>query len=581
MNPSRKIRSLKTRNASAAIAAISLGIFSVQAEPEKAAGDQEPPPEQGENAEPFLGALDLSDGRRSKLKEELETLHSGAEGPVWPEAFTREITANNAETIRQLLTKHGFKAEDLKWIEKLPEGSAADMRTSVLILHTRQLLNQGPARFEGHWSKWNEGDTPGSGPDAEKKEVSEIQQMAAEAGDDPGKVLESFVPKNRIYRRLQEHLTEVEANMQKLQKEFVSMPPVEEGKVVNVGDSYQGVDLLTRRLKEEGYMDGTPSSAPEGKDAEDKSAEGGVYTEEMAEAVKRFQERHARAVDGIIGPNTLAELNRSPEQELDILRINLHRARILPDKPGERFVIANVPSTTVHAFEENNEKPVLGMKTIVGESVRDNQTPMFRDIMEKLEFGPYWNVPNSIASEEIVPKARNNHSYLASNNYEIVSSYGSSETVSVSADALSKVESGALLIHQKPGPKNALGSVKFLFPNDYAIYLHDTPQDSLFAEAERDFSHGCIRVEKPADLAEWALSPQGWDRSKVEQALKSGENKTVALDNKVNVYIVYLTAYPSWDENDKRQVDFHPDLYKFDEKLLADSVSAEEEKKEQ
>ncbi len=201
--------------------------------------------------------------------------------------------------------------------------------------------------------------------------------------------------------------------------------------------------------------------------------------------------------------------------------------------------------------------------------------------MEKLEFGPYWNVPNSIASEEIVPKARNNHSYLASNNYEIVSSYGSSETVSVSADALSKVESGALLIHQKPGPKNALGSVKFLFPNDYAIYLHDTPQDSLFAEAERDFSHGCIRVEKPADLAEWALSPQGWDRSKVEQALKSGENKTVALDNKVNVYIVYLTAYPSWDENDKRQVDFHPDLYKFDEKLLADSVSAEEEKKEQ
>ncbi len=587
MKPIRITPSKKARNASAVIAALSLGILSVQAEPEKAEENENSSQQQQENAETLFGALDLSENRRSKLKKEMETLHSGTEEKVWPESFVQKITADNAQIIRQLLTKQGFKEEDLKWIDQLPEGADADKRTSVLILHTRQLLSEGPASFEGHWEKWNEGDTPGSEPDQEEKEVSEIKQLAADAGDDPAKLLESFVPKNKVYRILQESLAGMEGDLDKLKQEFVKMPPVEEGKVVNPGERYQGVELLARRLKDEGYMDGEPSQDDEKTDNESQSSEaegdetgGGVYTEEMAEAVKRFQKRHGRAVDGIIGPNTLAELNRSPEQEIDILRINLHRARILPDDPGKRFLLVNVPSTTVHAFEGSADKAALSMKTIVGESVRDNQTPMFRDVMETLEFGPYWNVPVSIASDEIVPKARDNHGYLADNNYEIVSSYGASDSVSVSSGALDKVASGELLIHQKPGPENALGSVKFLFPNDYAIYLHDTPQDSLFSETERDFSHGCIRVEKPADLAEWVLAPQGWDRAKVEDALKSGENQTVGVENKVNVYIIYLTAYPSWDENNSRTVSFHPDLYNFDKKLLPGTDDAKESDQE-
>ncbi len=501
-----------------------------------------------ERVEPMLEALDLSEERKGKLVEELEELHSGEYGEVeLPDFGDRE----GAEKIRGFMVLHGFTPQALRWLDEDANG----LTSAVRILHARRLLREGPPELEGHWPKWNEGDVPGKESDKEKSAaVADLTDVSAEDGD---ALLESFVPKNAIYEQLQKHFSDMEKNLEKLQDAFEEIPPIQEGEIVKSGESYEGAEVLARRLKEEGYFD---------SDAE--GAAGTIFTEDLSEAVKRFQQRNGRAADGILGPNTLTELNRSPEDELEVLRINLHRARLLPDEPGERHIIVNIPSTQVFAFE-GESSPKLQMKVIVGKTVSEQQTPVFRDVMETLEFAPPWNVPISIAKRDIVPKARENAGYLEQNRYEIVADFGADEAVSVSSDALSRVEDGELFIRQKPGPGNSLGNVKFLFPNDYAIYLHDTPKGELFEESERDFSNGCIRVEDPAALAEYVLGPQGWDKSKVEDKLDNEETEVVEVENPLNVYIIYLTAFPEWDDDGSPTIRVYPDLYELDGKLLA------------
>lgn len=473
--------------------------------------------------------------------------------------------------MRQVLGRHGFLPDELDWIDEIPEELTPEARGLVIALHARQLLLAGPEKIEKQWTKWDEGETPGSDPD-EKKKPATLPLPAA--GEDVKTVLESFAPKNVVYRSLHSSFVQMGEDLEKLRAEFIPIPPIEEGEIVKLGDTYKGVPILTRRLTEEGYYDDRhPVADAEGKDKESPES---LYTEKLAEAVKRYQEHYGREVDGILGPNTLAELNRSPDQQYALLRLNLHRSRMLPDEPGERYLIVNIPSTQVLAFSKS-EKPVLEIKTIVGKAIRERQTPVFRDVMTIIEFEPPWNVPVSIAGRTIVPNARKNSGYMERNNYEIVPSYGSSSPRPVNSGTLSQVESGSLLVQQKPGPKNALGSVKFLFPNDYAIYLHDTPAGELFEEAQRDFSNGCIRVEKPAELAEFVLGPQGWNRQRVEEALELTETKRVEVENPVNVYIIYLTAFPNWDETDERKVRFHPDLYGHDKDHIPAADAGKEE----
>jgi L,D-transpeptidase YcbB len=505
-----------------------------------------------ERAKPLLEKLELSDAREQKLLEELSELQK--DGWSWPEKLRRETGAGGA--LQQFMKEHGFREEELSWIHKLNQQKENGLSTSVALLYTRMLLREGPADFENIWPKWDEGDTPGFEAEEEKRSVTALRELAKDSRD-LSALLQQLLPKNHVYRTLQQNYATMSRNIERLKQDFVAIPEIENAKVVNVGDTYAGIPQLKHRLAEEGFLG--PGGGAEKEN---------TYTEEISEAVKRYQAHYGRAADGILGPNTLAELNRGPAKELELLRVNLHRARLLPDSPGERHIVVNIPSKRVFVFS-GSDKPALAMKAIVGRAVRDRQTPVFRDIMEVLEFGPYWNVPVSIATRDILPKARNDISYLQRNNYELVSNYEASETVTPSSSALSRVSSGDLLIRQKPGQQNALGRVKFLFPNDYAIYLHDTPKGELFEEAERDFSSGCIRVEKPAELAEWVLKPQGWDRSKVEEKLDNAEGERVQVEQPVNVYLVYFTAFPTWDEADKRQVRFYPDIYDRDDKLLA------------
>ena len=315
---------------------------------------------------------------------------------------------------------------------------------------------------------------------------------------------------------------------------------VPEGKSKKPGEKESAARLtaLRERLKVEGLVDSAGASSDNGGE----TAEPSTYDHELAGAVAQYQAHHGIVVDSILGTETVESLNVPVEYRVGQLAANLERYRWLPRHLGSDYILVNVPAFRLIAYDSTG--PALEMKVIVGSEYEDKNTPVFSDSMHYVVFRPYWNVPDKIAEKEIYPKLAADSSFLERNNYEFFR------------------DGGKQRIRQKPGPKNALGLVKFLFPNDFNIYLHDTPDDQLFAKDIRAFSHGCIRLEKPAEMAQWVL---GWTPEEVRQAMEDGpDNKTVTLDEKIPVYIVYFTAYL----RDGRLF-FGNDLYKRDDKLVA------------
>jgi murein L,D-transpeptidase YcbB/YkuD len=546
-----------------------------------AAYSQEPLPQNPslpEQAASVLETMKLCDRRRAEIVSELKKFNL-----TWPESISNSLQGPEGTTrVKNFLSQHGFVPDDFRWLELIPNNTPADLRTSLIALQARELLQEGPEKYQDQWPHWKKDAPTRPGQKQDKQEKSILHDLAQSNPADADAFLSSLAPKNLVYQILQKKFVEMERDQEKLRAEFIPIPPIKD--IVKPGEEYRGASILARRLTEEGYLTLTPplptEAAQEKPDvanpSESPKQDQPIYTVEMADAVKLFQQRHDRKVDGILGPDTLEELNRSPDQEREILRLNLHRARMLPDEPGERHVIVNIPSTRLVAFS-GSEKPVLDMKTIVGEDIRKHQTPVFRDVIETVEFCPYWNVPPSIAEKEIVPKALKNRAFFERDRYEIVSNYESGKTLPATGGNLSAAASGRLFIRQMPGPENALGRVKFLFPNNFNVYLHDTPKGQLFNEAERDFSHGCIRVERPDDLAEFVLGPEGWDRGRILETMDSGQNQQVKLQNPIPVYIIYLTSFPAWDDKDGRKVRFHPDLYRQDKALLPDTKAPKKE----
>jgi murein L,D-transpeptidase YcbB/YkuD len=268
------------------------------------------------------------------------------------------------------------------------------------------------------------------------------------------------------------------------------------------------------------------------------ASSGNTYDHDLAAAVALFQTRHGINVDSALGKETIESMNVPADYRLAEIAANMERYRWLPRSFGSRYVFVNVSAFKLEAYDTGQK--VLEMKVIVGQEYQDKATPVFADSMETVVFRPYWNVPPDIAAKEIFPKGQ---AYLERENMETYQ------------------ENGQTRVRQRPGPKNALGFVKFLFPNDFNIYLHDTPNHELFKEDVRAFSHGCIRVEKPAELAEWVL---GWPADKVRQEMDDPpDNKSVKVPRKIPVYITYFTTYI-----DNGQLYFGNDLYNRDDKLV-------------
>jgi murein L,D-transpeptidase YcbB/YkuD len=296
-------------------------------------------------------------------------------------------------------------------------------------------------------------------------------------------------------------------------------------------DSPARLKALRVRLAAEGY--GTDSAGLAG-------------TKRLTAAVKEFQTRHAIGEDGMLGPETMAALNLPAEYRAAQIAANLERYRWLPRSLGAKYILVNVPAFELTGYDSGQK--ALTMKVIVGKDYEDKATPVFSDSMEFVVFRPYWNVTPAIAAKEIFPKEEASPGYIASMDMEVYNDHGKRA------------------VRQRPGPKNALGYVKFMFPNDFNIYLHDTPNHELFSKDVRAFSHGCIRVEKPSELAQWVL---GWSADRVESAMHGTDNHQVNLPHKVPVYIVYFTTFV-----DEGQLRFGNDLYDRDSRLVQEMQTA-------
>lgn len=292
--------------------------------------------------------------------------------------------------------------------------------------------------------------------------------------------------------------------------------------------------------------------------ARSEEAETAVYDIAVVRAVRHFQKRHGLAETGTVDADTRSALNVSAHKRVRQLALNLERHRWLPEDLGQDFVFVNIMDFELTAYRDGSK--TMEMPVVVGEE--DKQTTAFADTMRYVVFGPYWNIPREIAINEILPKVQADSTYLAQNNYEVLNAAGNVVDRSLlSEEALNRYE---VRLREKPGAGNSLGLVKFMFPNDHDIYLHDTPADHLFQRPKRTFSHGCVRVKEPAAFASHVL-PEKWTEAQVREAMNAGERKRVSLRQRLPVYLVYLTAWAG----PGGAVHFRRDLYGHDDALEA------------
>lgn len=279
----------------------------------------------------------------------------------------------------------------------------------------------------------------------------------------------------------------------------------------------------------------------------------------LHEAVMRFQHRHALYEDGVIGEKTRQALNVSLQQRILQLQINLERWRWFPRHPGERYIRVNVPGFFLHAFSP--DQPPLQMKVIVGTEARE--TPLFNGEISYMILNPRWLVPRSIAVKDLLPKIRQNPDFLEQSQMQVYSTEGRISSGQINWEQLHSGNFPYRLV-QDPGRGNALGKVKFMFPNHHGVYLHDTNKPYLFKKAQRTLSSGCVRVEDPMELAGFLLSgTNGWDKKRVLEVTLSGKRTQVNLSENVPVYLAYWTAWV--DENGQTQ--FYDDVYGYDQGL--------------
>ena len=375
---------------------------------------------------------------------------------------------------------------------------------------------------------------------------------------DPGSVLAQVEPQFQGYRRTIQALQAYLALAKQGDGEPVAVPT----KPVRPGGPYAALPQLAKRLSLLGDL---PASASPASATGDTPT---VYSGSLVDAVKHFQARHGLEANGVLDAKTAQQVNVPLARRIVQLQMALERWRWIPPDFPRPPIVVNVPEFELRAYS-TQQQIELTMRVVVGKAYR-HQTPVFAENMRYVVFRPYWNVPISIQRGELVPKIRKNRGYLEKGNYEMVDRKGQSLGAGPVTDAqLTDLQAGRISIRQKPGPNNSLGSVKFLFPNEYNVYLHDTPAQSFFSKNRRDFSHGCIRLAEPAKLAAWVLADKPeWTSERIKAAMNGDTPTQVNLDKPIPVLILYSTAVVQPDG----QVEFFDDIYGHDadlEKVLA------------
>ena len=356
--------------------------------------------------------------------------------------------------------------------------------------------------------------------------------------------LDDLIPRGWFYRAMREALARY--------RRIVAAggwPTVPDGPTLRPGAADPRVAIIVRRLVatgdlEEGLL---PISS-------------NTYAPEIEQAVRRFQARHGLDADGIVGAGTLREMNVPAEWRVRQLEVNLERARWVLDDISERFILVNIAGFRVYVVQDR--QIAWESRVQVGRTYR--KSPVFRDEMKYLVFNPTWTVPYSIATRDLLPQIKEDPGFFEDRGFDLRNREG--QLVEPGSVDWSQVSSGRFpyTLIQRPGPANALGRVKFMFPNEFAVYLHDTPSKYLFNRADRTFSAGCIRVENPFELAEILLGPDGWTQEKFRQVLDTGKERTVFLSKPIPVLLLYWTAQASPGGT----VSFFHDVYERDAAIL-------------
>jgi murein L,D-transpeptidase YcbB/YkuD len=460
--------------------------------------------------------------------------------PLWtsggrPRGGARELAAIICDAEREGLRPADYGLADLKAVLERTYGKEERPTPSALaaldLELTARLLDYGADLLAGRLD-------PSAVDDgwyirARRSSVDSALRMALHEGG-PKDMLDQLRPRQKEYADLVEALGEYREVLE--QGGWPAVPP---GGRLKQGDEGQRVVALRTRLRLSHDLDAGAGGKP-------------VFDGRLAGAVARFQERHGIPVDSAVGPATLAALNVPVETRIRQIEINLERYRWLPAEFGRRYVLVNIPDYRLYAHDRGKER--LEMRVIVGDEY-GNATPVFADSMRYLVFRPYWEVPARILVEEVIPQVREDDTYLARHGLEVVPVKRTPDWDPKSID-WSDVDTANLQfrVRQKAGQDNALGRVKFMFPNRFSVYLHDTPTHALFERSKRTLSHGCIRVEKPVELADYVLDgQQGWNTKRISEAMgpakadagsrEGAQGTTVRLEHPVPVYLVYLTAF--------------------------------------
>ncbi len=330
-------------------------------------------------------------------------------------------------------------------------------------------------------------------------------------------------------------------------------------KTLHPGDNHPQIAELRQFLT-------TLGDLPEDKSVSNPK-KSSLYTDAIVTGVKKFQKRHGLTADGYIGTGTVAALNVPLSERVTQIELAMERLRWLPELSSGAFVIVNIPAFQLWAFDaiDQPDANIINMRVVVGNALK-TQTPVLMAEMHFIDFMPYWNVPYSIIKNEILPKLIQNKDYLDKENMELVSVFRDGEKpTALNAETMNLLKEGKLRIRQRPGGKNSLGRVKFIFPNKDDVYLHDTPANALFSKSRRDFSHGCVRVANPEKLAEFALKNQDdWNPETIQLAMSTPKTQRVILKKPIPVLFFYITAF--FDQFDN--LEFYPDIYGHDAVLL-------------
>lgn len=325
-------------------------------------------------------------------------------------------------------------------------------------------------------------------------------------------------------------------------------PVVPVGSKIEPGKTDNRIPMVRKRLKMIGLLTSTEDSLST------------LYDKNLEKDVRLFQSMHGLDPDGVIGAGTFREMNVPVSDRIATLRINMERARWVGHNLPENFLIVNIAAFWLMLVEKG--QLVYTSNVVVGKTYR--KTPVFRDKMRYIELNPTWTMPRSIIKSDIIPKLKKDPEYLAKNNMKLLDSKGNEVPATVLDIPNLTIGKFPYLVRQQPGPDNSLGVVKFMFPNEYDVYLHDTPSKNLFTKPSRAYSSGCIRVDKPLDLAEKLLAGTAWDRAKIDRTVKSNQTTRVNLPEPLDILILYWTC----GLNPERKLFFAPDIYSRDQDVL-------------